>query len=355
VGSMALGLALVAGCSNSTSSNSSSSTPVELTAYVTDAADNNNTTGVGTVIPVNLGDATPGTPIQLGQGAGTNDIIVTPDGKTAYVSNEGTNSVQSITLATGELGTPITVGKEPVDVKFVPQTNEQWAWVADYGGQTVTTVNLATGRVGKTLDIPHAGPNTVAFTPDGRTCYVANWGTNDVAGDTVTPITVTDGGAAGTILPSIKVGRNPNWIEFTKDGKTAYVANKGSNSLTPINVAANTAGEPIPMPGPPIQMEVSPDGALAYVAIAGDSPEMDEVVPIDLTTTPVTVKPAIKMVAKSQPHWIGFTPDGTTAYVVGNGDSTLTPIAVASGKAGTPIQVSKDPVSDLLAIMITSG
>ena len=39
------------------------------------------------------------------------------------------------------------------------------------------------------------------------------------------------------------------------------------------------------------------------------------------------VGPAIDLVAKSQPHWIGFTPDGTTAYVVGNGNSTLTPMA----------------------------
>ncbi len=324
-------------------------------AYVTNAQDNGKTPGMGSVIPVNLTDQSPGTPIELGEGAGTNDIMITADGKTAYVTNEYTSSVTSIDLASGELGTPITVGKDPVAIAFVPNTNEQWAWVANYDGKSVSTVNLATGQVGTTIAVPNAGPNTVAFTPDGLTCYVANWGTDDDAGSTVTPIEVTDGGAGGKVLPSIKVGLNPNWIAITNDGSTAYVANKGSNSLTAIDVATNTAGAPIDLPGPPIEMEIAPEGKLAYVAIAGSKPEVDEVVPVDLTTSPATLGQAIKLVAKSQPHWIAFTSDGQTAYVVGNGDSTLTPITVATGVPGTPIKVSTDPDSDLLAIALTTS
>ena len=224
--------------------------------------------------------------------------------------------------------------------------------MAKYGGKTVTTVNLTTGEVGMTIDVPEVGPNAVAFTPDGRTCHVANWGTDDTAGSTVTPIEVTDGGASGRVLPSITVGLNPNWVAVTNDGKTAYVANKGSSSITPIDVASNTAGAAISVPGPPIQMQIAPDGTMAFVAIAGSSPEIDAVVPMDLTVTPGIVGPAIDLVAKSQPHWIGFTPDGTTAYVVGNGNSTLTPITVATGVPGTPIQVSSDPDADLLDIAI---
>jgi DNA-binding beta-propeller fold protein YncE len=354
---LALCLLLVAGCAGSaeTASSTSSATSADgLTAYVTNSQDNGKAPGMGTVIPINLTDQLPGTPIQVGQGAGTNDIVITADGKTAFVTNEYTNSVTRIDLGTGELGKPITVGAEPVAISFVPQTNEGWAWVANYDGKSISTINLATGALGQTIAVPHAGPNTVAFTPDGKTCYVANWGTTEAAGSTVTPIEVTDGGAGGRVLPSIKVGDNPNWIAITNDGSTAYVANKGSDSITPITVADNTAGTAIPVPGPPIEMEIAPNGNLAYVAIAGSEPEIDEVVPMDLSTTPATVGPAIKLAPKSQPHWIAFTPDGQTAYVVGNGNSTLTPITVASGTPGTPIQVSNDPDSDLLAIAITS-
>jgi len=333
-------------------------TPTRLLAYITNAQDNGSTPGTGSVITVDLTGVLPPTSVEIADG--TNAIIVTADGATAFVTNEYTKphpgSVTRINLATGEVGTSISVGSEPVDIEFVPQTGETWAWVANYGDQTVTTVNLATGEVGQTIAVPEAGPNTVAFTPDGSTCYVANWGTNALAGNTVTLVEVTEGGASGTVLSSITVGDNPNWVAITRDGATAYVANKGSNSVTPIDVSTNTAGAAIPMPGPPIQIEISPDGTRAYIAIAGSSPgpEIDAVVPMDLTATPGRVLPTIALASGSQPHWIAFTPDGTTAYVVGNGNSTLTPITVASGTPGTSIHVSTDPAADILDIAIVA-
>ena len=330
-------------------------TQTRLLAYITNAQDNSAPpSGKGSVIPVDMAAGKPLHPIEVFDG--TNAIIVKRDGAVAFVTNECSNSpkgsVTRVDLATGEVGEPIPVGSEPVDIEFVPRTGETWAWVANYGDQTVTTVNLATGEVGQTISVPEAGPNTVAFTPDGGTCYVANWGTDDHAGSTVTLVQVTEGGASGSVLSSIAVGNNPNWVAITRDGATAYVANKGSNSITPIDVSSNTAGAEIPMPGPPIQMEIAPDGKLAYIAIAGSS--IDAVVPMDLVGTPGTVGPPIALASKSQPHWIAFTPDGTTAYVVGNGDSTLTPITVASGTPGTPIQVSTDPAADILDIKIVA-
>ncbi len=349
-----LGLSILA-AALSTQSSASSSGSGGLIAYVTNAEDNGKTLGMGTVLPIDLADNKPETPIKVGRGAGTNDLVVTSNGKTGYVTNEGTNTLAPITLATGRLGKAIPVGSKPVAIAFVPHTNERWAWTANYGGKTVSTINVVTGQAGQTISVPEVGPNTVAFTPDGRTCYVANWGTEDAAGSTVTPIRVTHGGAGGRVLPSINVGLHPNWVAITPDGRTAYVANKGSNSITPIDVRSNTAGKVIQVPGPPIEMEISPDGRTAYVAIAGSSPEVDEVIPLDLTTTPVKVGSAIKLKPKSQPHWIAFAPDGKTAYVVGNGNSTVTPIKVATGKPGRPIQVTADPDSDLLAISIVQA
>ena len=43
----------------------------------------------------------------------------------------------------------------------------------------------------------------------------------------------------------IKVGNGPRAIVITPDGKTAYVANQNSGTVTPIDTAANRPGEPI--------------------------------------------------------------------------------------------------------------
>lgn len=335
--------------------------PASLVAYVTNAQDNGASLGVGSVIPVDLLAETTRAPIpiygrSMSDGSGTNAIIVTADGKTAYVSNEFTNSpagsVSRIDLASGEILWSITVGAEPVDIEFVPGSKEEWAWTANYKDRTISTINLTKGEVGATIQVPGFGPNTVAFTPDGSLCYVANWQTDNPAGSSVTPIQVTGGGASGTVLPSIPVGLNPNWVTFTKDGTTAYVANKGSSSLTPIDVATGAPGAPIALPGPPIQIERHPDGTMAYVAIAGS--DIDAVVPLDLATNPATVGAAIDLAAKAQPHWIAFTPDGLTAYVVGNGNGTLTPITVKDNTTLKPIPVTTDPSADILDIAIVA-
>lgn len=335
--------------------------PPKLIAYVTNANDNGVSLKVGSVIRVDLEAGILLKPIRIfgrtiSDGSGTNAIIVTADGTTAYVSNEFTNSpagsVSRIDLASSKVRWSITVGAEPVDIEFVPNTEENWAWVANYKDQTITTVNLVTGEVGTNISVPGLGPNTVAFSPDGAWCFVANWQTDNPAGSSVTPIQVSENGATGTVLPSIPVGLNPNWVTFTMDGTTAYVANKGSNSLTPIDVATSTPGAAIALPGPPIQIERSPDGSFAYIAVAGEN--IDAVVYLDLTTSPATVGATIPLVNKSQPHWIAFTPDGATAYIVGNGNSTLTPITVAGNVPGEPIKVATGSSADILDIAIVA-
>ena len=108
--------------------------------------------------------------------------------------------------------------------------------------------------------------------------------------------------AANTAGPPIEIGNHPDGIAITPDGKTVYVANINSGTVTPIETATNTAGTPI---------EVG-EGARAIV----------------------------------------ITADGETAYVgVWGEPGTVTPIATATNTAGTPIEVGDGPY----AIAITPG
>ena len=50
----------------------------------------------------------------------------------------------------------------------------------------------------------------------------------------------------------------PHAIAFTPDGKTAYVTNFGSGTVTPIATATNTAGTPIPVGDGPDAIAITP-------------------------------------------------------------------------------------------------
>jgi YVTN family beta-propeller protein len=68
-------------------------------------------------------------------------------------------------------------------------------------------------------------PISVEFSPDGKKAYVANsWD------DTVSVITV----AKDMVTDTITVGDGPGAVAFSPDGKKAYVANFTDNTISVI-------------------------------------------------------------------------------------------------------------------------
>ena len=78
------------------------------------------------------------------------------------------------------------------------------------------------------------GPTGIAIAPNGSKAYVANTGSNSVT--PITPSTDT----AGT---AISVGTDPTSIAFTPDSAKAYVSNYNSSSVTPITVFDRNGGD----------------------------------------------------------------------------------------------------------------
>jgi hypothetical protein len=136
-------------------------TPDGKTAYVL---------GVHTVTPINTATNTPGKPIRLGSNP-TALIAITPDGKTAYVGTTGT--VIPISTATNTPGKPIRIGAGVPAEEMVFTPDSKTAYVANEEGPTgrVIPISTATSTPGKPIRI---GVGTViAITPDGKTVYAA--------------------------------------------------------------------------------------------------------------------------------------------------------------------------------------
>ena len=178
---------------------------------------------------------------------------------------------------------------------------------------------------------PHAAADAarMAGSPAGPgspvTAYVANGGLG-----TVTPIAT----ATNTAGLPITVGSSPLEVAITPDGKTAYVLNAGSGTVTPIATATSTAGPPITVGSQPGAIAITPDGKTACVVNFGGT-----VTPI--TTATNAAGPAIT--TGGSPVRIAITPDGKTAYVANLVSGTVTPIATATNTAGPPITVGSYP------------
>jgi YVTN family beta-propeller protein/autotransporter-associated beta strand protein len=216
-----------------------------------------STYSAGTVTPIDTATNTAGAAITVG--GSPYGLALTPDGKTLYVAIGGTNVVAVIDTATNTVTTTLTGFNNPTAVVVTP--DGKTAYVTDQNSGNLIAIDVATNTLKATIAVG-SGPFFLAATPDSQTIYVAD---NNFAvpgaNNTITVInTVTN-----TVTATVVVGGTPVDVVASPDGRTVYVTNQ--TSITPIDVATNTAGTPIVI-GSPFGLTISPDGKTLYVELS---------------------------------------------------------------------------------------
>lgn len=212
--------------------------------------------------------------------------------------SEGVHSV--VVSGTGVLDRAIPV--QVTDGSGTPR-----ALTANFSGASVSSIDLSSGTT-KNISVG-ANPGEVVVSADGRTAYAANQGSN-----TVSVIDV----ASGSVTATVAVGRVPAGLALTPDGGTLWVANYSDGTVQPVDTGTLTAGTPVPVGDGPENMAITPDGRTLYVADIHDN----TVSPVDLATK----KAGAAIPVGPRPFNVVAAPDGKTVYVSNSGGSTVTPI-----------------------------
>jgi YVTN family beta-propeller protein len=147
------------------------------------------------------------------------------------------------------VGTPITVGEGPVAIAITP--NGRTAYVTNEDSDDVSVIDTQTNQVvGSRIEV-NLIPSWVAITPDGRSAYVANYNGGQVSViDTQT----------NQLGPPIKVAGRPGGIAIMPDGRTAYGADSLSNGVFVVNTLTNQlVGSTIPVGEGPTGVAINPD------------------------------------------------------------------------------------------------
>ncbi|WP_369175378.1 beta-N-acetylglucosaminidase domain-containing protein [Streptomyces sp. R28] len=242
-----------------------------------------------------------------------------PDGVTATPSEGTATTPASVTVTlTGKtqgVHSVVVSGTGLLDralpVRVSDGTGTPRALTANFSGASVSSIDLATGT---TKDIAVGdNPGEVVVSADGRTAYAANQGSN-----TVSVIDVADGAVTATVA----VGKVPAGLALTPDGGTLWVANYTDGTVQSIDTGTLKAGPPVPVGDGPENMAITPDGKTLYVANIHDN----TVSPVDLTTG----RAGKAIPVGPRPFNVVAAPDGRTVYVSNSGGSTVTPIDTAS-------------------------
>lgn len=125
-------------------------------------------------------------------------------------------------------------GSKPYMLRVSPDGKQ--LWVLSVGANTDSLLDPGTLAIEETLPQGKA-PVTCAWSPDRRYCLISHDGD---------PFVMVRDGQTAREIKRIEVGPSSANIGFTPDGKTAYVAVTGNNSVAVIDLASLAVSAHVP-------------------------------------------------------------------------------------------------------------
>jgi YVTN family beta-propeller protein len=192
---------------------------------------------------------------KTGVGVEPQGIAVRQDGKVVFVATRGSDEISAIDTQKMTVLGRIDGGSRPQGVVFAPRA--AIAVVTDEGLPNVTIVDAKQNTFKAQFAIPGLPKATPAatlqsavFSPDGKVLYLTTG-----AGKSVLIVDPDKKTVVGTIDA---VGAFPRGIAISKDGKKLYTANGPSNDVAIINVATKKVEARVAVPGAPWDIVVVP-------------------------------------------------------------------------------------------------
>jgi YVTN family beta-propeller protein len=237
-------------------------------------------------------------------GNGPHEVVFSEDGKTAFVSNYGDQNPGS-SLCVVDVAT----AKEIRRMDVLPLMRPHGLKVI--GGKLYFTaeVNRAIARydaVSNKIDwmmgTGQNGSHMVVGSGDQRRFFTAN-----VGSDSVTAFTFQNVPPAGSMITQIAVGKQPEAIDLSPDGKEVWVGLNNDGGVDVIDTATNKVVKRIDLGGRPYRVRFTRDGKF----VVHPTWPANELIIVDAATKSITKRIKIS----GTPFGIDFSKDGTYAFI----------------------------------------
>ena len=232
-------------------------------------------------------------------GRNPHEAAVSDDGKLAFTSNMQGNSISVIDLAAQKeihrvelpnLRTPHGLYFAGGKLYFTAQ-----------GNNSIARYDPATNQIDWTRDSGQSGTHMLVMTKDHNKIFTSN-----MQSDSIGMFERT--GEQEYKLKVIPVGKGPEAIAISPDGKEVWTAAAGDSKVAIIDVAAGAVSGNIQIPTQRInRLQFTPDGKLALLSDSSNG---------DLIILDVRARKELKRFKVGENcEGILVTPDGTRAYV----------------------------------------
>jgi YVTN family beta-propeller protein len=174
-------------------------------------------------------------------GTGPHDIEVSRDGKTVYVGLIRGSDVTVFDAATNRVLRRIALGANVRPIALSHDERRLYVQLSQYYGFVV--VDPRTGTVVRRVDMPmptgRQRPDTLPVTTNHGLRITAD-GRYLIANGSMTDLTAIYRLPDLRLVATVPVGRDPNWVTLSPDGRRVFVSNRGSDDVSVIDLASRT-------------------------------------------------------------------------------------------------------------------
>ena len=244
---------------------------------------------------------------------GPHGMVMGGDGRTLFVSGDGSSQVSIIDTHNDHVVRTLEVGKTPHGLAL--SADGRRLLVALYGEDRVAVIDTASGTEAASIAV--AKPHTIAWLPSTQRVYVASQAPGHFA------VVVIDL-ATATVLRELPLDKPPRDLEFAFDGRALYYTVAGENAVQVLDPRNDQVLARIPTGVSPHIASLFRGAGVGTVVVQG---------PGELTLfDPVSNAVLRSLPVGHQPHWAAASSDGKTVFVTNEGSNELSIVDLASGR-----------------------
>jgi YVTN family beta-propeller protein len=265
-------------------------------------------------------------------GQGPHELVASSDGKWAFASNYGNGPAPGHTVSMIDVGglkelrrIDVAPLNRPHGLAFA---NGKLYFTAE-ANKAIARYDPAADRIDWKFDTGQDGTHMVLVARDGKTLFTSN-----IASDSISVIEQDAGGAwKQTTIP---VGKGPEGIDLSPDGRELWVAHSRDGGVSIIDVASRKVTGTIDVGTKRSnRIKLTADGKYALISDldAGDLVVLD-------TAARKTIK---RLPLGRMPEGILLPPAGSRAFVAVNGDNHIAVVELGTWQVTSRIQTGKGP------------
>ena len=274
-------------------------------------------------------------------------VDVTTDGRFAFVVNSDAISVIDLAARKEVRRVPTGAGSKPRDLRVV----DRKVYFTIEGFKSIGRYDPARNGIDWTLGLGYRGPRTLAVSRDGDSIVGANPSSNNVS-----IVTNVLKGPAGWDVTHVPVGRQPEGVDISPDGREAWVSNEAAGGVSIIDLARKAVRQHVDLKTTHVnRLRFMPRGDLVLVV----NRHAAEVVVVEVSSRtaikriPIPDSAPIDEQNRDRVYDLALSSNGVRAYVSVNGPPGRSYIGVVeTGPLALTRRIATGATADDLAFVV---